>query len=299
MDLQMPLISFDETKSKLIKVDVAALPPNEELISPAPAREFVQDIYIRGQLQPIHLSKVSKGSYFVISGRRRIKAFRELQKMEPDNGKWKVMEALVVDAKDEASILAASASNNRRSDNVLTDLQALDYLLAKNPSISIPDMAKFSGMSQGTVKSRLRLKKLDPILLQALIDGHMTAQTAEKAAVLPSEFQGKLIVQFLKEGKLALEDVAESQRTRVQQTVDNQLTIPELNMVLTPEEQAISVRNDPTMSILLGYAPFFKEQMVITNEIKATRAEAQTDLEAWQGQVSDPTQYVLVAIYQV
>jgi ParB/RepB/Spo0J family partition protein len=307
MDIQLPLISFDEAKAKLIKIEIAALPANELLISPTPSREFIQDIMDRGQLQPIHLNRVGHGKYYVIAGRRRIKAFRELAKIQPDEPRWKVINALVVDVSDEAAILGASAENNRRSINVLTDLQALDYLLSKNPSMTIPNLAKFSGMSQGTVKSRLKLKSLMPELLQGFIDGNMTSQTAEAASKLPSKFQSNCLVIYLKEGKLSLEDVVEAQRVHVQETIDTQLTLPDVQLDPLPVEPSLLGTSQvlpgvqpapfPITGRLLGYSVYSNVAQSILTIVTEDRQQAQGELEFYQGQLADPSEVVLVTIH--
>jgi ParB/RepB/Spo0J family partition protein len=245
--LQVPLIRFDEQKAKLIRIALNELPASELLLSPDPGREFVQDILVRGQITPIQVTKNPEGTYFVISGRRRIKAFRELAKSFPADSSFHSIKALVLDVEDESAILAASADNNRRSQNVLTDLAAIEYCLKKDPNMPIVTIAKLTGMSQGTVKSRLKLKKLDPILLTAVSDGKMTTQAAEKAATLPQKFQNKLIGTLAKDGFVSMDEVQESQRTRVQNTVDKQLEMPVEDLVLDTTQEDLE-----TMSNQIG-----------------------------------------------
>jgi hypothetical protein len=111
----------------------------------------------------------------------------------------------------------------------------------------IVTIAKLTGMSQGTVKSRLKLKKLDPILLTAVSDGKMTTQAAEKAATLPQKFQNKLIGTLAKDGFVSMDEVQESQRTRVQNTVDKQLEMPVEDLVLDTTQEDLE-----TMSNQIG-----------------------------------------------
>jgi ParB/RepB/Spo0J family partition protein len=295
MDIQMPLIQFGEIKSKLVMIPIDQLPPNEELMSPFPQREFIEDIASRGVLVPIQVTKVGPGKFYVIAGRRRIKAVRQLGKLDPGNSKWNTIQALIVDAPDEAAILAASAENNRRSDNVLSDLQALNYLQSKDPNMSIANLAKFSGMSQGTVKSRLKLKKLDPILMQGLCDGRLSPASAEECVKLQDK-QGEAVALFLKEGNLSLEDVRDLQRVRVTQTVENenQLVFPDLKPLLpvTVSPDATTVLAHMGFSVL--HVPTGQLDGAIDPSVPQT--SVQERLESLQAQSDHPEDFVLVEI---
>lgn len=228
--LQPMLVPFaSKGKSKIAQLDLNLFPADEDLLGPAPSREFIQDILERGQTDSITVNQIGKNEYFIIDGIRRIKAFRVLGKRFPENPAWQTIRAEIVEVEDKAAVLAASASNNRRSDNPLTDLRAIRMVLDSNPHATIPEIANATGMPIGRVKNRMRLENLTPELFDAFVAGRMTAKVAEEAAKLPTAFQNKLLPKLLTKKPITMEDVVDTQRTRVAQTFDQaQLVLPGL-----------------------------------------------------------------------
>lgn len=237
MDIQLMLLNENQKSAKkIVKVKLDQLPSNDELVSPAPTNEFVQDILARGQLEPIHLNKTEKG-YFVVSGRRRVKSFRELQKI--DEERFSSIDAIVYETEEITAILAASAHNNKKADNPMIDLQAIETVLGIKPGASKHEISKMTGIPIPRIAKRLKLLNLQPELQQALKDGNITSKTAEKASGMPQKFQSSLVEKMRSnDGKLSEGDINELQRVRVQDTAKN-LVLPQIKPISPMQEKAI------------------------------------------------------------
>jgi len=235
MDIQMILFN-EEQKKKIVKVKLENLPPNDELLSQSPSQEFVQDILTRGLLEPIHLNKTDKG-FTVISGRRRIKAFRQLQEVEPE--RFSAIDAIIFEVDDIKAIFAASASNNKRADNPITDLEAIQLALKLKPNATVTEISQVTGIPGPRITKRLKLLNLQPAIQEALKDGRTTVAAAEKAASLPDNLQVKLVENMSKnKGKLSLDQVIDIQRVRVQDTAKN-LVLPTFDIPPSTQKDII------------------------------------------------------------
>ena len=233
---QLPIINVTEdAKHKLVKIELGKLPPNEALLSPAPTRELVEDIAIRGQTTPIQVTVDADGNYIVFAGRRRIKALRMLHEAMPE--KWKVINAVVIEASlDAYGILGlSSVENNLRTDNPLTDLQAIRYLMETNPQISEQEISRQTGIPVARIRKRLKLNQLIPELGKAVINNDVNIGTAEEIAKLSPRKQEQLLNTFLEKGKITREDVVVVQRAVVQENADTLPAFPDMEPVAVEE----------------------------------------------------------------
>lgn len=223
MDIQLNLFDEAAKTMKITKVKLSALPSNEDLLSPEPTREFVQDIEFRGQMEPIHVNKQDDGTLFVIAGRRRIKAFRILAEAKPE--KYETINAFVHTVSPAVAMMAVSAHNNKRSENALSDLQALEYAYNLKPNASKAEISVMTGIPIPRISRRLKLRQLPEKLLEAFVEGKMTTGTAEKVSTMGDKAKEKLTKVFEKNDKITAADTVEVQREQVQNNV-NTLTLP-------------------------------------------------------------------------
>ena len=233
---QLPIINMtEEGKYKLIKIKLDQLPPNEVLLSPNPTRELIEDISIRGQTTPIQVTLDANGNYIVIAGRRRIKALRALHEAMPD--KWTTVNAILIETPlDAYSILGfASVENNLRTENPLTDLQAIKYLMDNNPQISEQEISRQTGIPIARIRKRLKLNKLIPEIAKAVINGDIAISVAEETTKLNHSKQEQLLNIFLEKGKISKEDVIDVQRAVVQENANTLPDFPDID-TLTEEE---------------------------------------------------------------
>ena len=229
--IQIPMFS-KETKGKLVYIPLNQLPANdaEGMESTPPAPDFIQDIAERGLLDPIIVVKNDQG-YKVIAGRRRVKAFRYIHE-EMALDKFDKIKAVIYESmNDYDALLAASAHNNRRSDNIITDILAIKAVLDTKPTASKSSIAKLTGIPISRVAKRMDLFNLDATLYTALADGEITNSVAEKVAKMPEVLQKELAEKFIKNGKLSMKDVEDVRRTLVQDTVDTNLVLPDFEPV--------------------------------------------------------------------
>ena len=234
---QLPIVNITEdAKCKLIKISLDQLPPNNALLSPNPTRELIEDISVRGQTTPIQVTKDANGNYIVIAGRRRIKAIRQLHEAIPE--KWTTVDAVLVDAPlDSYSVLGlSSVENNLRTDNPLTDLQAIKYLMDNNPQISEQEISRQTGIPIARIRKRLKLNKLIPEIAKAVINGDVAISVAEEATKLNHSKQEQLLHIFLEKGKISREDVVKAQQAVVQ---ENANTLPDFPIFDVPAEEEI------------------------------------------------------------
>jgi ParB/RepB/Spo0J family partition protein len=249
---QIPIHNLSsESKQSLRKIPLSELPPDEVLLSDAPSRELIEDIGIRGQQDPISVTLDQNGKYLVIAGRRRIKALRILLSASPEA--VKTVSAIVFTDIDQTSALnMAAVENNLRSENPLTDLQAIANLMDRNPGISLAEISRQTGIPIARVKKRLKLVNLAPEIKQAVIDNKITTNVAESIAKMGPGKQSELVNLYIQKGKLSQEDVINSQRVTVQANVNSLLpTFQDVNVLTDEVEGYVLLHPNGRLSMLI------------------------------------------------
>ncbi len=227
---QLPIHNIStSSKQTYRRIPLSDLPANEELLSPPPVRELIEDIAVRGQQTPIQITiNPDTQAYVVISGRRRIKALRAIELATPESAIHTV-NAIIVSDIDEATALNMSAvENNLRNDNPLTDLVAITSLMAKNPHISEAEISRQTGIPRSRVKKRMKLNNIIPPLQNELWCGHININVAENIARLSPAKQNELINVYVTRGKITNDDVIAVQRAVVAQSASMLPSFPEI-----------------------------------------------------------------------
>lgn len=234
--IQIPIINLEKVgKQTFRKIPLSELPPNEELLSPYPSSEFIEDIASRGQTTPIQVTEID-GKYVVISGRRRIKALRHVCNIIKEYPK--TVNAIVISDISTAGIVNLSTvENNLRSDNPLTDLEAINYLKEKNPLISEREISQQTGIPVSRIRKRLKLTKLIPEISSAVIAGKVNVTVAENIAKLSPAKQSNLLSAYIQKGKISNEDVTVVQRAVVQENANTLPNFPDCDVL--SEERVI------------------------------------------------------------
>jgi ParB/RepB/Spo0J family partition protein len=190
------------------EIDLDALP--KTLPGPDPSAEFVESVKRDGVIEPIVLLRADK-KVKVLTGRRRIKAARAA-------GLAKIP-ARVFDLGDEDSAafqhIHILLLNGMRSDNPITDLEAIESLLLMGAEDK--EIAAATGLSVQTIRRRLRLGALHKVLRDALRKGKITIAAAEKAARLPYPTQETLAKTYDFDGALPVSVVEEALTVRASQ----------------------------------------------------------------------------------
>lgn len=220
-EIQFPLLISNQDY-QVHELSLERMPANELLVSLAPEPGLIADIAVSGQLLPILVS-FDGDTTVVIDGRRRIKALRILHGRDPENPLYNKVRCIFVNADMNGAMIASSAANNLRSENPLSDLVVIDYVLSKAPNISMAQLSRLTRIKRQRLHRRLKLKRLLPDLYNAILKGQISIATAESAASLPVSLQEKLLP-IVYDGKtVTLKDVQGAQRVRVQSTIQDML----------------------------------------------------------------------------
>ena len=201
---QLTLLPQEPPAFTLERVQLATLPPDDDLVGPPPDPSLVTSIRRLGVLQPVLLMRSPEDVLTVVEGKRRVKASRAAGRV--DIPAW-------VAAMDEMTphALTLIAHATRRA-NPAADLEAIERLLAMGASER--DITRETGLRIPTLRQRLRLLDLDPALREGLRRGVVSATVAEQAAKLPLSAQERLAAKLDSEGTLTAEDVDRQRRVR-------------------------------------------------------------------------------------
>lgn len=166
-------LSKDELKD-LIYIQLDAIRPN-----PTQARrhfkkdtleELSNSIKEYGVLQPIHVRKISKVSYELVAGERRLRA----AKMAGLNK----IPAILVQAGDNDSVIMALIENLQREDlNYMEEAEGYSNLL-NDYHFTQEHLAAKLGKSQSTIANKIRLLRLSKDVKKILDENHLSERHA-------------------------------------------------------------------------------------------------------------------------
>jgi hypothetical protein len=190
----------------------------EDAAPSAKLRELIRDL---GLLQPIVVVPIQCGRYRVVEGRRRCKAIAQLAETD-DAPMPPAVDALVLGGRQTSRrevcgglTLALHAS---RTASPASELQAIETILdaagADREAVTVKEIAVQTGMSVQTVRRRLRLRSLTPVLRATFDEGKIPASVAEAAARLPKTQQMALEPRLETGGRLTVAAVTEVARER-------------------------------------------------------------------------------------
>jgi ParB-like chromosome segregation protein Spo0J len=196
------LIPLDRAEVELFTVPTDDFPPNSELHGPAPSRQFIADVALRGIIYPIVVVRKPGGGYDVRDGRNRIKTARILN--------IPALQTLVFSSVGtyEALTITTAANAHRRS-NPHSDLAVLRRL----EQDGIP--ASLSGLPPSTIKRLAKIGRLEPEFLDAVENGQMSMATAEVLATIDPSRRKALRDQAKKGDKITGTDVKDAKRVQV------------------------------------------------------------------------------------
>jgi ParB-like nuclease domain len=172
-------------------------------------------------LEPILVFATRAAKYAIVEGRRRTKAVAILV----ERGEWLTpvrIPAMIITGPDTTrrAVRAAATltAHGTRSASPASELAAIEAIIAEageqDEAVTAREIARQTGMSQQTVRQRLRLRELHPQLRAAFDEGVLGAAIAE-AAVKLSERQQEELVRRLGAGeRLTARSVRELARER-------------------------------------------------------------------------------------
>lgn len=147
--------------------------------------ELAESIRSFGLIQPITIApNGTDGTYVVVAGRRRLRAYVEL-------GENSIPAIVRDDMDDQAQVIGQIIENLQREDVSILD-EARAFAQLGDYGMKQKDVAAACGVSPAHVSGRLALLKLDPRTLAKVEDGRYPLATAVKLARLPKGVRDSL-----------------------------------------------------------------------------------------------------------
>ena len=149
------------SKISLKKISVNPNQPrtnfNHEILN-----ELVQSIKSVGLIQPITVRKISKNEFQLISGERRLRAFKKLNLIK--------IPAYIRDVNDQESLEMALIENIQRDDLDSIEIAISYKRLIDEINLTQDELGKKIGKKRSTISNYLRLLKLNPIIQSGIKD---------------------------------------------------------------------------------------------------------------------------------
>ena len=128
--------------------------------------ELVISIKNIGLIQPITLKKISKNKFQLISGERRLRAFKKL--------KFDKIPCYIRKANDQQSLEMALVENIHRQDLDSIEIAISYKRLIEEIKITQEELSEKIGKKRSTITNYLRLLKLNPIIQSGIKDGFIS-----------------------------------------------------------------------------------------------------------------------------
>ena len=128
--------------------------------------ELITSIKNIGLIQPVTVKNISKNKFQLISGERRLKAFKEL--------KIKKIPSYVRNADDNESLEMALVENIHRQDLDSIEIAISYKRLIDEIKLTQEELSLKIGKKRSTVSNYLRLLKLNPIIQSGIKDGFIS-----------------------------------------------------------------------------------------------------------------------------
>lgn len=185
----------DETSQGVESIKIERIVPNRyqprQTFNPARIEELAESIQAHGLLQPIVVRPIEENMYEIIAGERRFRALQHLHKSEADV----IVRAL---SDEETAVVALIENIQRENLSAIEEAEAYKKLLAFE-GITQSELAKSVGKSQSFIANKLRLLKLEPVVLDAVRDHRITERHGRALVGQTAERQKEMLDLILKE----------------------------------------------------------------------------------------------------
>ena len=128
--------------------------------------ELVQSIKSVGLIQPITVRKISKKKFQLISGERRLRAFKKLN--------LEKIPAYIRDVNDQESLEMSLIENIQRDDLDSIEIAISYKRLIDEINLTQEELGKKIGKKRSTISNYLRLLKLNPIIQSGIKDNFIS-----------------------------------------------------------------------------------------------------------------------------
>jgi len=169
-----------------------------------PNAEFMKSVKQFGIQVPIivYAKKVEPGSnevrYGIIDGRRRVCAARILE--------IPVIHAFVYIDRPYANDVLSVHLNKMRSQNIITEYKTVKKLVDLGKTMD--EIINATGLTKSVVLKRMKLDKLPPPIMEAVMFGKVSTTVAEMVSSMSEVLQVKAVDIFKKNGRLTSKDVS-------------------------------------------------------------------------------------------
>lgn len=169
-------------------------------------REALEDlkrsILTNGLIQPVTVRKVADNSYELISGERRLRAFREL-------GYPEIPAYIMIVSSDEVMLAMALIENIQREKlDPIEEAQAYKRLM-EECDLTQEEIADRVGKNRSTIANSIRLLKLPDKIKDALVSNEITVGHARALINLPDEATQIFVFQRLTNEEMSVRKVEE------------------------------------------------------------------------------------------
>lgn len=184
------------------------LPRDKDILREPPSPGFCESM-LEDQINPITVGYNEKEGHFILAGRKRLLAQR-INASTYDDIKIKV---IVLEGKTKKDIpLYSFTENHQRSDNEMTDYEAISALL-KNRGTTYEDVAEQLCTTVASVKAiEKKWSNVPKWAIRAVVKGEMSKTAARKIGAKGTDTQKVLEKTFKESGSLTVDEVDATER---------------------------------------------------------------------------------------
>jgi ParB-like partition proteins len=177
--------------SYMLPVEALNAGENSRKIPDTDVADMVQDILVRGQLQPILVQWNTDSQLEIVDGHRRVLAITKINAdLNLNAGVTLKVECKRFSGKPEDSFAASVAANLKRKDLSPID-RAYDILMLEKQGKTRQEIAKLMGISEPLISRSLKLPKLPAAIQRKVHTGEIAAETAYELADMKPEDRAK------------------------------------------------------------------------------------------------------------
>jgi ParB/RepB/Spo0J family partition protein len=162
---------------------------NSRKIPDTDVRDMVEDILVRGQLQPVLVQWNADSELEIVDGHRRVLAITRINEKSLTDEPIKVR-CERFSGKPEDSFSASIAANLKRKELSPID-RAYDILMLEKQGKTRQEIAKLMGISEPLISRSLKLPKLPAAIQRKVHTGEIAAETAYELVDMKPEDRAK------------------------------------------------------------------------------------------------------------
>ena len=163
--------------------------------------ELIISINNIGLIQPITIKKLSKNKFQLISGERRLRAYKKL--------KLKKIPCYIRKANDQESLEMALVENIQRQDLDAIEIAISYKRLIEEIKLTQEGLSKKIGKKRSTITNYLRLLKLNPIIQSGIKDGFISMGHGRAIINIENEKQQLIIYEKIISKNLSVRNTEE------------------------------------------------------------------------------------------